>query len=239
MVTLVGGGPGDPGLLTLAGADALAEADVVLYDHLAPQESLELARPGAELIDVGKLPRGQFTPQQEINGLLVQHARAGKNVVRFKGGDVFVFGRGGEEWQACSEAGIPVHVIPRVTSATSAPGLAGIPVTHRGLSQGFTVVSAHVGPESPHSTLNWDALATNATTLVVLMGVKTLPEVCAGLIARGMDAATPAAIIEKAASPEMAVVRGTVGTLPDLVAAAGIGAPAITVIGAVAGLQLD
>lgn len=238
LVTLVGGGPGDPGLLTLAGADALAEADVVLYDHLAPQESLELARPGAELVDVGKLPRGQFTPQHEINQLLVQHAQAGKNVVRFKGGDVFVFGRGGEEWQACSEAGVPVHVIPGVTSATSAPGLAGIPVTHRGLSQGFTVVSAHVGPESPHSTLNWDALATNATTLVVLMGVKTLPEVCAGLIARGMDAATPAAIIEKAASPEMAVVRGTVGTLPDLAAAAGIGAPAITVIGAVAGLQL-
>ncbi len=238
MVSLVGGGPGDPGLLTLAGADCLAEADVVLYDHLAPYESLQLARPGAELVDVGKLPRGEFTPQEDINRLLIEHARAGKRVVRFKGGDVFVFGRGGEEWEACNAAGIPVQIIPGVTSATSAPGLAGIPVTHRGLSQGFTVVSAHVGPESPRSTLNWEALATNATTLVVLMGVKTLPEVCAGLVSRGMDASTPAAIIHKAASPDMGVVRGTVSTLAQLAAEAGITAPAITVIGAVAGLDL-
>ena len=237
-VTLVGGGPGDPGLLTLAGHRALAQADVVLYDHLAPQGSLAATRPQALLLDVGKLPRGRHTPQDEINRLLVEHARAGRNVVRFKGGDVFVFGRGGEEWQACAEAGIEVRVIPGVSSATAGPGLAGIPVTHRGLSQGFTVVSAHVGPDSPASTLDWNALATGTTTLVVLMGVATLPEVCAGLVARGMAADTPAVLVANASLPSMRVVRGTVATLPRLAAEAGVRAPALTVIGPVAGLDL-
>lgn len=238
-VTLVGGGPGDPGLLTLAGQQALAEADVVLYDHLAPHASLADTNPNALLVDVGKLPRGSHTPQDEINRLLVQHAKAGRNVVRFKGGDVFVFGRGGEEWQACAEAGVPVRVIPGVTSATAGPGLAGIPVTHRGVCQGFTVVSAHVGPDHPASTVNWDALVASATTLVVLMGVATLPLVCAGLIARGMAPDTPAAIIADASLPTMRVVRASVSTLPAQAAEAGIRAPAITVIGAVAALDLS
>lgn len=238
LVTLVGGGPGDPDLLTLAGQRALSEADVVLYDHLAPQASLSDTRPGALLVDVGKLPRGKHTPQHEINRLLVEHALAGRDVVRLKGGDVFVFGRGGEEWQACTEAGISVRVIPGVSSATAGPALAGIPVTHRGLSQGFTVVSAHVGPDHPASTLDWNALATGTTTLVVLMGVATLTQVCAGLVARGMDANTPAALVADASLPTMRVVRGTLSTLPPLATAAGVRAPALTVIGAVAALDL-
>lgn len=237
-VTLVGGGPGDPGLMTLSGLAALRAAEVVLYDHLAPLELLSQTRPDAELIDVGKLPRGAFTPQQEINRLLVEHARAGRRVVRFKGGDSFVFGRGGEEIQACAAAGIPVRVIPGVSSAIAAPELAGIPVTHRGLSQGFTVVSAHVGPESPQSTVNWPALATSATTLVVLMGVRTLPEVCATLLHHGLAADTPAAIIENAGRPDARTVRSTLAGLPEAAAEAAVASPAVTVIGEVAGLEL-
>lgn len=237
-VTLVGGGPGDPGLLTLAGLSALRAADVVLYDHLAPLELLGEVSPEAALVDVGKLPRGRFTPQEEINRLLVEHARAGRRVVRFKGGDPFVFGRGGEEVQACAQAGVPVRVIPGVSSAIAAPELAGIPVTHRGLSQGFTVVSAHVGPSSPSSTLNWPALAAGGTTLVVLMGVHTLPEVCATLLADGLAPDSPAAVIENAGRPGARVIRATLGTLSEVVAEAGVVSPAVTVIGPVAGLDL-
>lgn len=237
-VTLVGGGPGDPGLLTLAGLSALRAADVVLYDHLAPLDLLDETSPGAELIDVGKLPRGPSTPQEEINRLLIERARAGRRVVRFKGGDPFVLGRGGEEAHACAEAGVPVRVIPGVSSAIAAPELAGIPVTHRGLSQGFTVVSAHVSPGSGESTVDWRALATAGTTLVVLMGVRTLPEICATLLAHGRAADTPAAVIENAGRPGARVVRGTLGALPEVVAEAGVVSPAVTVIGEVAGLEL-
>ncbi|MFV0451779.1 MAG: glutamate-1-semialdehyde 2,1-aminomutase [Propioniciclava sp.] len=235
-VTLVSGGPGDPGLITVAGREALRRAEVVLYDHLAPLALLAEAPPAAELIDVGKLPRGPFTPQEEINRLLVEHARAGRQVVRFKGGDAFVFGRGGEECQACAAAGIPVRVIPGVSSALAGPALAGIPVTHRGLSQGFTVVSAHVGPDHAASTLNWDALAHSRTTLVVLMGVATLPEVCAGLLARGLEPATPSAVIENIGRPEFRVVRASLADLARVAAARGVAGPAVTVIGAVADL---
>ncbi|MGC4154804.1 MAG: uroporphyrinogen-III C-methyltransferase [Propionicimonas sp.] len=236
-VTLVGGGPGDPGLITLAGLSALRAADVVLYDHLAPLELLAETRADAELIDVGKLPRGAFTPQEEINRLLIEYARADRKVVRFKGGDSFVFGRGGEEVQACAEAGVPVRVIPGVSSAIAAPELAGIPVTHRGLSQGFAVVSAHVGPSSPASTVNWPALAATGTTLVVLMGVHTLPEVCRTLLSHGLPPDTPAAVIENAGRPNARVVRGVLGALTDLVAQAGVASPAVTVIGQVAGFN--
>ena len=237
-VTLVGGGPGDPGLMTLAGLAALRAAEVVLYDHLAPLELLSQTKPDAELVDVGKLPRGAFTPQQEINRLLVEHARAGRKVVRFKGGDSFVFGRGGEELQACAAAGIPVRVIPGVSSAIAAPELVGIPVTHRGLSQGFTVVSAHVGPESPESTVNWQALASSGTTLVVLMGVRPLPEVCATLLGHGLAPTTPAAVIENAGHPDARLIRSTLADLPGAAADAAVVSPAVTVIGAVAGLDL-
>ena len=237
-VTLVGGGPGVPGLLTVAGLDALRCADVVLYDHLAPLETLDEAPPFAERIDVGKLPHGQFTPQEETNRLLIEHARAGRHVVRLKGGDSFVFGRGGEEVLACAAAGIPVAVIPGVTSAVAGPELAGIPVTHRGVSQGFTVVSAHVGPDSPASTLNWAALANTGTTLVILMGVKTLPEVCRALLDGGLAPDTPAAIIENAGHSHGRVLRAPLSELPADARNAGIVSPAITVIGPVAELDL-
>ena len=148
-VTLVGGGPGDPGLLTVAGLEALRTADVVLYDHLAPLACLDECPSGVLLIDVGKIPGGRATSQQRINELLVEHALAGRHVVRFKGGDSFVFGRGGEEVIACAEAGVPVAVVPGVTSAVAGPALAGVPVTHRGVVQAFTVVSGHVPPGHP------------------------------------------------------------------------------------------
>ncbi len=233
---LVGGGPGDPDLLTVGGLKELRRADAILYDHLAPLECLSEAREGALLIDVGKLPRGAHTPQSRINELLVEHARAGRHVVRFKGGDPFVLGRGSEEVQACVAAGIDVRVIPGVSSAIAGPELAGIPVTHRGLSQGFTVVSGHVPPGHPASTTDWSALARTTGTLVVLMGVAHLAEICAGLVERGLDADTPAALVMRAATPSQEVVRGTATTLPGLAAEAA--APALLVFGAVVGLGL-
>ncbi|MFV0405904.1 MAG: glutamate-1-semialdehyde 2,1-aminomutase [Propioniciclava sp.] len=236
-VTLVSGGPGDPGLITVAGLTALRRAEVVLYDHLAPLELLSEVPTGAELIDVGKIPRGPFTAQEEINRLLVERAQAGREVVRFKGGDAFVFGRGGEECQACAAAGVPVVVIPGVTSSIAGPAMAGIPVTHRGVSQGFTVISAHVGPEDPRSTLNWDALAQAGTTLVVLMGVATLAEVCSGLVRRGLGPQTPAAVIEQVGRPGFRVVRAPVSELADAATATGVLGPAVTIIGAVADLD--
>jgi uroporphyrin-III C-methyltransferase len=237
-VVLVGGGPGDPDLLTIGGLRALRQADVVLYDHLAPLACLQEAKPGALLIDVAKIPGGRQVSQDEINRLLVEHARAGAMVVRFKGGDPFVLGRGSEEWLACAEAGIPVRVIPGVSSAIAGPELAGIPLTHRGLSQSFTVVSGHVGPGHPASTVDWDALASGSGTIVILMGVANLGTICAGLIERGLPGGTPAAIVANATTPDQQVVRGTVATLPDLAAAAGVRPPALTVIGAVVGLDL-
>ena len=237
-VTLVGGGPGDPGLLTVAGLAALREADVVLYDHLAPVAALDECRPGATLIEVGKIPSSRTTSQQRINDLLIEHARAGRNVVRFKGGDPFVFGRGGEEAIACAEAGLAVSVIPGVSSAIAGPELAGIPVTHRGVVQAFTVVAGHVPPGHAASTTDWAALAQAGHTLVILMGVTHLDAICSELVSHGLDAATPAAIVAEAATPAMRVLRGTVTTLPTQVADAGIAPPAVTVIGDVASLDL-
>ncbi|MFC6151354.1 uroporphyrinogen-III C-methyltransferase [Mumia xiangluensis] len=234
-VVLVGGGPGDPGLITVAGMDAVRGADVVVTDRLAPLGVLNDLE--VEVVDVGKIPRGRFTPQEEINRILVEQAQAGKRVVRLKGGDNFVFGRGGEEVEACAAAGIPVEVIPGVTSAIAGPALAGIPVTHRGLSQGFTIVSGHVPPGDPRSTLDWAALARSGTDLVLLMAVATLPAITAALIAEGLDPATPAATVADAALPTQQVVRGDVATIAARMTEAGIGAPAITVIGQVAGFD--
>jgi len=238
-VTLVGGGPGDPGLLTVAGLEALRTADVVICDRLAPLAALEQARTRAEIIDVGKIPRGVFTPQERINELLVEHALRGRRVVRFKGGDSFVFGRGGEEWQACAAAGIPVEVIPGVTSAVAAPALAGIPVTHRNLTQGFTVVSGHLAPHDPGSTLDWGALARANTTLIVMMGVATLTAITEELLACGLPATTPAATVADAGLPSQRTVRGTVATIAAQTHSEQIHPPAITVIGAVAGFRAD
>lgn len=232
-VTLVGGGPGDPGLITVAGLEAVRTADVVVTDRLAPLGVLHGL--DVEVIDVGKIPRGRSTPQEAINRILVEHARAGRRVVRLKGGDSFVFGRGGEEMEACTAAGIPVVVVPGVTSAIAGPALAGIPVTHRGLTQGFTVVSGHVPPGDPRSTVDWGALARTGTDIVLLMAVATLPAITQTFVAEGLDPATPAVTIADAALPTQRVVRGDVATIASRVAEAGIGAPAVTIVGRVAG----
>ncbi len=235
-VTLVGGGPGDPGLLTLKGFQALADADVVLVDRLAPLTALDGLREGVQIIDVSKIPRGRFTPQEEINDLLVSQARDGRAVVRLKGGDPFVFGRGMEEVIACTEAGVPVEVIPGVTSATSVPGLAGIPLTHRGISQGFTVISGHVAPDDPRSSLDWQALANTGTTLVVLMGVDNLGAIVAALVKAGREADTPVACVMDGGLPGQKVVHSTLATVAGSGPPAGLRSPAVIVIGAVAAL---
>ncbi len=234
-VTLVGGGPGDPGLVTVAGREAIENADVIVTDRLAPLAALAWARPDAEIIDVAKIPGGRSTSQDEINQLLVEHAKSGKNVVRFKGGDNFVFGRGSEELLACLHAGIEARVVPGVSSAIAAPALAGIPVTHRGLTQGFTVISGHVPPGHPESTLDYAALATSGTTIVVLMGVRTLSAICAALVDGGLDPDTPAAVIADGTMPSQRVVRATLATIDE--AAADLGAPAVAVIGDVADIE--
>lgn len=237
-VTLVGAGPGDAGLVTVAGRDAIAKADVVLTDRLVPQEALGWARPDAEIIDVSKIPGGRSTDQSEINRLLIEHARAGRDVVRFKGGDSFVFGRGGEELIACAEAGVEARVIPGVSSATSVPALAGIPVTHRGLTQAITLVSGHVPPGHPDSTVDWAALARAGSTIVVMMGVRTLGAITAALVEGGLDPGTPAVAIADGALPTQRVVRSDLAGIADAAHEADVRPPAITVIGAVAGLDL-
>lgn len=236
-VTLVGGGPGDPGLLTVAGLEAVKHAQVIICDRLAPLAVLSEAPAGVEVIDVAKIPRGEYTPQEQINDLLVEHAAAGKRVVRLKGGDNFIFGRGGEELLACTAAGLPVTVIPGVSSAIAAPALAGIPLTHRSLTQGVTIVSAHLPPGHAGSTLDWAAVARANTTLVIMMGVATLPAVTAELVHQGMAPDTPAATIADAGLPSQRSVRGTVTTIAAATHDAGITAPAIIVIGAVAAFE--
>lgn len=232
-VVLVGAGPGDPDLMTVGGLRALAEADVVVTDRLVPLAALDAVRPDALVVDVAKVPGGRSTPQESIDALLVEHALAGRRVVRLKGGDPFVFGRGGEEAIACVRAGVPVRVLPGVTSSVSGPALAGIPVTHRGLTQGFTVVSGHVPPDHPDSTVDWKALASTGTTIVVLMGVRTLGAIAEALVGGGLDPDTPAAVVADAGLPSQRRVDGTVATIARVAADAGIGAPAVTVVGPV------
>jgi len=233
-VILVGGGPGDPELMTLRGFHALADADVVVVDRLAPLAALDGLREGVEIIDVSKIPHGRFTPQEEINNILISRAREGRVVVRLKGGDSFVFGRGMEEVLACRGASVPVEVIPGVTSAIAAPELAGIPLTHRGVSQGFTVVSGHVAPDDPRSTLDWEALARAGTTLVVLMGVETLPSIAEALVDARRDGSTPVACVMDGGLPSQQVVLTTLAAVVTSGAPPGLRSPAVTVIGAVA-----
>lgn len=234
-VTLVGGGPGREDLLTLAAVRALAAADVVLYDRLAPHERLAELAPNAELIDVGKRPGHHAVPQSEIEALLVVHALVGRHVVRLKGGDPYVLGRGSEEVLACNRAGVHVEVIPGVTSAVAVPGAAGIPLTHRGVSHLFTVVSGH----APLTDKELAHLAGLGGTIVVLMGVNSLPSVTAGLARYGMAADTPVAIIERGFRADQ---RTTIGGLTDIVLAAGrahVTSPAVVVIGEVVRLAHD
>jgi len=235
-VVLVGGGPGDPGLITVRGRQALSQADVVVADHLAPQALLASLPPEVEVIDASKLPRGRFMAQEQINALLVEHALAGRRVVRLKGGDPFVFGRGMEELEACVGAGVPVEVVPGVTSAIGVPALAGIPVTHRGLTHEFVVVSGHVPPGHPQSLVDWAALGRLRGTLVVLMGVDTAPAIAAALVEHGRSPQTPVAVVSEGSTPNQRTVRTTLGGLAATVAAEGIRPPAVWVVGEVVAL---
>lgn len=232
VVALVGGGPGDPELITVKGRRLLNEADVVVADRLAPGLLLDELRPSVEMVDVAKLPYGAAATQEFINHTLVSRARAGKFVVRLKGGDPFVFGRGGEEAIACAAAGVRVLVVPGVTSAVAVPGFAGIPVTHRGVTHGFTVVSGHVAPAE--SLVDWSALARSGTTIVVLMGLRHLAAITSVLVEAGLDPGTPAAAIQEGTTSEQVVVRAPVAQIAA--AAASLRTPVITVIGSVVSL---
>lgn len=226
-VTLVGGGPGSDGLITVAGVEALRAADVVLFDRLAPQSALRDYAPDALLIDVGKQPGHHPVSQSGIEQLIVEHALAGSHVVRLKGGDPYVLGRGSEEVLACHRLGIPVEVIPGVSSAIAVPAAAGIPLTHRGVSRIFTVVSGHA-PLSAEELLHLSKLG---GTIVVLMGINTLPSLCAGLLRNGTPATTPVAIIERGFSPTQ---RTTIADLGGVLAVATrnkVASPAVLVIG--------
>jgi uroporphyrin-III C-methyltransferase len=235
-VVLVGGGPGDPGLITVRGRQAIAQADVVLADHLAPQSLLASLPADVEVIDASKLPRGRSMAQEQINALLIEHARAGRRVVRLKGGDPFVFGRGMEELEACVAAGVAVEVVPGITSAIAVPALAGIPVTHRGLTHEFVVVSGHLPPGHPQSLVDWSALGRLRGTVVVLMGVDTAPAIAAALIEHGRPGATPVAIISDGSMSTQRTVRTTLAGLPKTVIDEDIRPPAVWVVGEVVDL---
>jgi len=234
-VVLVGGGPGDPGLLTLRGYRELLAADVVVVDRLAPTALLDELDGDVEIVDVGKDPRGPAASQDTINALLVDRASAGKTVVRLKGGDPFVLGRGSEEVAACLAAGVPVDVVPGVTSATAAATLAGVPLTERGTAQEFTVASGHVPPGDPRSTVDWARLGAGDGTLVLLMAVANLRAIAAALVDAGRDASTPTVIVANASMPNQRVVRTTLQSLADDVDREQIEPPAVVIIGAVAG----
>jgi uroporphyrinogen III methyltransferase/synthase len=236
IVHLVGAGPGDPGLLTVAGRRALEEADVVVHDRLGTAELLPLCRPDARLIDAGKSPGRAALTQEEINAVLVEHGAAGRRVVRLKGGDPFVFGRGGEEAQALTAADVPYVVVPGVTSAIAAPAYAGIPITHRGVATAFTVVTGHEDPGKPSEQTDWAALAATGGTLSILMGMGRLPAISTALIAGGRSPDEPAAAVQWGTTPRQRSVVATLATLADRVEDAGLGSPAVVVVGPVAAL---
>jgi uroporphyrin-III C-methyltransferase / precorrin-2 dehydrogenase / sirohydrochlorin ferrochelatase len=230
-VVLVGGGPGDPELVTVAARRALSEADVVVADRLAPRELLSELSPDVELIDVAKLPRGRSAAQEEINRLIVERAKEGKRVVRFKGGDSFVFGRGFEEAIACAEAGVPYTVVPGLTSATSVPAVAGIPVTHRGVAHEFVVISGHLPPDDDASLVDWDAVAALRGTVVLLMAVKNLPAIAERLVGSGRKAETPVAVIAEGTMPGERTLLSTLGEIAEDLVREQVRPPAIVVVG--------
>ena len=249
-VTLVGGGPGAVDLLTVRAWRALQAADVVVADRLGPVEILAALPPHVRVVDVGKEPGRHPVPQERINELLVEHARAGAHVVRLKGGDPFVLGRGGEEVVACVAAGVPVEVVPGVTSAVAVPGLAGIPLTHRGVTTGFHVVSGHCAPgvsdpqvtgvtgasdtSGPLDATALSCVRDGTATLVVLMGVRSLGAIVAQSLAAGADPGTPVAIVENGSTPEQRVTRARLEEAADVAAARAVQSPAVVVIGRVA-----
>jgi uroporphyrinogen III methyltransferase / synthase len=236
-VYLVGAGPGDPGLLTVRAADLIARADVILHDRLIPVGALREARTDAELVFVGKEGGGDQVPQEEINRLLVEHGRRSDMVVRLKGGDPFVFGRGGEEAQLLRAAGIPFEVVPGITAGVAAPAYAGIPVTQRELASGVAFVTGHEDPSKPESQLDWPALAAFPGTLVFYMGVRALPRIAEQLIQGGRAADEPVAVVERGTLPGQRVLLATLADVAERAAQEGIRAPAITLVGPVAALR--
>ena len=236
-VFLVGAGPGDPGLITVKGADCIARADVVVYDYLASPTLLAHANPDAEMIYVGKKGGDHTLPQDGINALIVEKAKQGNMVARLKGGDPFIFGRGGEEAEVLIAAGIPFEVVPGVTAAIGASAYAGIPLTHRDYTSDVAFVTGHEDPTKAESSVDWHALATGIGTLVFFMGVKNLPTIAANLVANGRSADTPTAVIRWGTTPKQKTVTATLGTIADEARGAGIKAPAIIIVGGVVNLR--
>ncbi|MFE1548343.1 uroporphyrinogen-III C-methyltransferase [Streptomyces sp. NPDC058718] len=230
-VALVGGGPGDPDLITVRGRRLLAEADVVIADRLGPRDLLDELPPHVEVIDAAKIPYGRFMAQEAINNALIEHAKAGKSVVRLKGGDPFVFGRGMEEAQALAVEGIACTVVPGISSSISVPGAAGIPVTHRGVAHEFTVVSGHVAPDDPRSLVDWASLAKLTGTLVILMGVDKIGKIAEALITHGKSPETPLALVQEGTTATQRRVDATLATVAETVKAEEVRPPAVIVIG--------
>jgi uroporphyrin-III C-methyltransferase/precorrin-2 dehydrogenase/sirohydrochlorin ferrochelatase len=233
-VALVGGGPGDPELITVRGRRLLANADVVVADRLAPPELLAELPPQVEVIDAAKIPYGRAMAQDAINDVLIDRAKAGKFVVRLKGGDPFVFARGYEELLACADAGIPVTVVPGVTSAIAVPALAGVPVTHRAITHEFVVVSGHIAPGHPESLVNWNALAAMSGTIVLLMAVERIELFTKVLLEGGRPADTPVLVVQQGTTSAQRTLRATLADAPERIREEGIRPPAIIVIGSVA-----
>ncbi len=238
-VAIIGGGPGDPGLITVRGRQLLAEADVVLTDRLAPRSLLDELREDVEIIDAGKIPYGRAMAQEHINAALIAHARAGQFVARLKGGDPFVFGRGAEEVLACLRAGVPVTVVPGVTSAVGVPASAWVPVTHRGVAQEFHVVSVHVPPGHDRSTVNWELLGASSGTLVLLMAVERIGAVVTELTRHGRSPDTPVSVIADGTLPTQRTINSTLEQVEGLVAEGGIRPPAIIVVGDVVSVAAE
>ncbi len=236
-VYLVGAGPGDPGLITVKGLRLLRRAHVVVYDRLIPYELLEETRPDAELIDAGKQPTRHCLLQEEINSILLDRALKGYDVVRLKGGDPLVFGRGGEEALACQQHGIPFEIVPGVSSVNAVPAYAGIPLTHRHVSSSFTVITGHEDPAKPESSINYGALAQIGGTIIIMMGVTRLSEITRQLQNHGMDSEIPAAVIEWGVTRRQRTLIGTLDTIAGIARADAIKPPAITVVGEVVRLR--
>jgi uroporphyrin-III C-methyltransferase / precorrin-2 dehydrogenase / sirohydrochlorin ferrochelatase len=238
-VAIIGGGPGDPGLITVRGRQLLAEADVVLTDHLAPRSLLDELPADVEIIDVSKIPYGRAMAQDQINATLIDRARAGRFVARLKGGDPFVFGRGAEEVLACLRAGVPVTVVPGITSAVGVPTSAWVPVTHRGVAQEFHVVSVHVEPGDDRSTVDWELLGGSHGTLVLLMAVQRIGAVAAELVRHGRRPDTPVCVIADGTMPTQRTINSTLEQVDGVVTEEGIRPPAIIVVGNVVGVASE
>jgi len=235
-VHLVGAGPGDPGLLTVRAAELIARADVILYDRLIPERALDGARADAVLIYVGKEGGGPQMPQEEINRLIVEHGRAGREVVRLKGGDPFVFGRGGEEALVCFEAGIPFTVVPGITAGVAAPAYAGVPVTHRELASGVAFVTGHENPEKPETALDWPMLARPRQTVVIYMAAEGLPAIARQLTQHGLPSSTPIALIENGTTERERRIVGTLATIERQALRAQLDGPTLCIVGEVVAL---